>query len=293
MRRFMILGLAVGVLALLPQPLTGLQASSRQEEQRAKPRPPATPPQRRAVPRPSPPPRVLPPRYLVFPRTHAFRPISTRLDFYYHPYFGFYYGPYYGPFYPYPGPYFGIDHFSDASLRTKVTPNDARVYVNGYYAGEVDDFDGVFQGLYLSAGEHEIEFYLDGYRTYREHLYLNAGDSREVTHRMVRLGPGETSEPPMAPRSRSARPGAPEPGAGTDRPASPFGILALRLEPSDAVVLIDGEAMPGFDLGPDLVIHLTAGWHKVEVRRAGYQTFQTDIELSEGATTRLNIRLVR
>ncbi len=291
MRRFLLTGVVVAALAASVPPLPGLQASSSQEDQRAKPRPPA-PPQRKAVPRPPAPPRVLPPQYHMLPRTHYFRPISTRLDFYYHPYFGFYYGPYYGPFYPYPGPYLGPEFFSDATLRTKVTPNDARVYVNGYYAGEADDFDGIFQGLYLSAGEHQIEFFLEGYRTVREHLYLNVGDSRQVTHRMVPVGPGEMSEPPMVPLGRPARPGSPVRGGSGDRPASPFGILALRLEPSDAEVLIDGEAMPGFDVGPDLVIHLAAGWHKFEVRREGYQTFRTDIELSEGATTRLNIKLV-
>jgi len=293
MRRFMLTGVVIAALAAAVPSVPGLQATSPQEEQRAKPRPPAPPPQRRAVPRPPAPPRVLPPRYHMLPRTHYFRPITTRLGFYYHPYFGFYYGPYYGPFYPYPGPYLGADFFSDALLQTKVTPNEARVYVNGYYAGEADDFDGIFQGLYLSAGEHEIEFYLDGYRTIREHLFLNAGDSRELAHRMVPLAPGETSEPPMAPRGRSVRSGTPVQGVSGDRPASPFGILALRLEPSDAEVLIDGEAIPGFDVGPDLVVHLTAGWHKFEVRREGYQTFRTDIELSEGATTRLNIKLVR
>jgi hypothetical protein len=292
MRRFMLTGVVLAALTVAVPSLPGLQAASPQEDQRAKPRPPA-PPQRRAVPRPPAPPRVLPPRYHMLPRTHYFRPISTGLGFYYHPYFGFYYGPYYGPFYPYPGPYLGAELFSDASLHTKVTPDEARVYVNGYYAGEADDFDGIFQGLYLSAGEHDIEFFLDGYRTVREHLFLNAGDSRELTHRMVPVAPGETSEPPMAPRGRPVRPGTPVQGVSGDRPASPFGMLALRLEPSDAEVLIDGEAMPGFDVGPDLVIHLTAGWHKFEVRRDGYQTFRTDIELSEGATTRLNIRLVR
>jgi hypothetical protein len=36
-----------------------------------------------------------------------------------------------------------------------------------------------------------------------------------------------------------------------------------------------------------------AGDHVVEVRKPGYQTFRVEVELSEGATTRLNVRLTR
>ena len=37
------------------------------------------------------------------------------------------------------------------------------MYVDGYYAGVVDDFDGVFQRLHLRAGPHHIEVRADGY----------------------------------------------------------------------------------------------------------------------------------
>jgi len=40
-------------------------------------------------------------------------------------------------------------------------------------------------------------------------------------------------------------------------------------------------------------VHLVAGWHDLEIRREGYATFKTRIELSEGGTTRLSVRLVR
>ena len=35
----------------------------------------------------------------------------------------------------------------DGSLRLKVKPREASVYVDGYFAGRVDDFDGMFQRL--------------------------------------------------------------------------------------------------------------------------------------------------
>jgi hypothetical protein len=48
-------------------------------------------------------------------------------------------------------------------LRLKVEPRDAQVYVDGYYAGIVDDFDGHFQHLTLAAGPHHIEVRAPGH----------------------------------------------------------------------------------------------------------------------------------
>ena len=48
-------------------------------------------------------------------------------------------------------------------LRLTVEPNDAEVYVDGSFAGIVDDFDGHFQQLTLTAGPHHIEVRAPGY----------------------------------------------------------------------------------------------------------------------------------
>ena len=80
----------------------------------------------------------------------------------------------------------------DASVRLDVKPNDASVYVDGFYAGVVDDFDGVFQRLHTAPGGHEITLYLDGYRTYTEHAYLTPDNTLKIRHRMEKLGPGES-----------------------------------------------------------------------------------------------------
>jgi hypothetical protein len=42
-------------------------------------------------------------------------------------------------------------------LRLKIEPRNAQVFVDGYYAGIVDDFDGRFQKLELAPGRHHIE----------------------------------------------------------------------------------------------------------------------------------------
>jgi hypothetical protein len=60
----------------------------------------------------------------------------------------------------YPGYYVQRDL---TALRLLVKPSDAQVYVDGYYAGIVDDFDGVFQRLHVAPGPHRIEIQAPGY----------------------------------------------------------------------------------------------------------------------------------
>ena len=45
----------------------------------------------------------------------------------------------------------------DGAVRIKVKPREASVYVDGYYVGHVDDFDGVLQRLHLASGPHRLE----------------------------------------------------------------------------------------------------------------------------------------
>ena len=103
-------------------------------------------------------------RYAPAPRYYG----SVRHPRYYGPggsfsvYFGigngYLYGsPYAGRVYGYAGPrsYGSRVYYGD--IRLQVRPRNAAVYVDGYYAGIVDDFDGVFQRLTLEVGPHEIE----------------------------------------------------------------------------------------------------------------------------------------
>ncbi len=58
-------------------------------------------------------------------------------------------------------------------LRLKVSPRHATVYVDGYYAGIVDDFDGFFQRLTLEVGPHEIEIEAPGYGSQVFDVYVD------------------------------------------------------------------------------------------------------------------------
>ena len=51
------------------------------------------------------------------------------------------------------------------ALKLKVKPRSAKVYVDGYFVGVVNDFDGAFQKLALNGGGHKVEIKADGYET--------------------------------------------------------------------------------------------------------------------------------
>ena len=95
---------------------------------------------------------------------------------------GGYYG-YYDPYGwddPYPQPV-GYGYGNDGALKLKVTPRQAEVLVDGYFAGAVDDYDGLFQRLRLEAGPHRIEVRLDGYEPLSFEVRIQP--DRTVTYR--------------------------------------------------------------------------------------------------------------
>ena len=55
----------------------------------------------------------------------------------------------------------GSPYYGGVSL--EITPYDADVYVDGSYAGRVEDFDGSTQPLTLTSGQHRIEVQAEGY----------------------------------------------------------------------------------------------------------------------------------
>jgi hypothetical protein len=86
------------------------------------------------------------------------------------PYFGDPFGSYYGEDYGGGGGYggysSGIYNTRDqGNLKLKVKPRNAKVYVDGYYVGLVDEFDGAFQKLALNGGRHKVEVRADGFET--------------------------------------------------------------------------------------------------------------------------------
>lgn len=212
----------------------------------------------------------------------------------------------------------------ESDLKIDVTPKDASVYVDGYFAGKVDQFDGAFQRLHVLPGQHEIVIYLAGYRSLRQQLYLSPSSTRKIEGALERLAPGEPeeaeprpSEPPQPragdrPPERRGFPGRrvppppdirPDPGdrpevAPPDRPAPPadssrFGTMSIRVQPAGATILIDGERWDGPTDDERLIIQVTRGGHTIEAEKDGYRRFVTEIEVTGERTVSVNISLSR
>ena len=223
---------------------------------------------------------------------------------------GYFYDPFFGPYpwWPRPvGPYgYWPVYDNRAILRVMATPDNAAVYVDGFYAGIVDDFNNYFQGLPLSPGGHEIVLYLPGFRTVHRRVYLIPASTLKLHERMEPLPPGDVSEPPtvatplppppdgsyLPPRTPPRTPLPPAPAPRNDQPAAATGTLNLRVQPATAEVWIDGECWQSSD-GGRFEIQLPIGPHTVEVRAPGYRPYSSTVTFSEGAPVALNISLTR
>jgi len=117
--------------------------------------------------------------------------VAIRPGYVYRPYF---YDPFFGP-YPYGYNVYMYPGRPQTELRVQVKPKQAQVYVDGFYAGVADNFDGAFQRLHTTPGGHVVTLRLDGYRTVTENVYVSPGTTYDLHLKMAPLGPGETSAP--------------------------------------------------------------------------------------------------
>ena len=103
---------------------------------------------------------------------------------YYNGYFGAY-DPWYGWVPTYTAAYASVPGY-DGALRLKVKPVDASVYVDGYYVGVVDDFDGLFQRLHIDAGPHRIEIHAPQYETLTFDVRIAPDETTTYRGKLVR-----------------------------------------------------------------------------------------------------------
>jgi hypothetical protein len=100
----------------------------------------------------------------------------------------YYYGynGYYGPGYYGPGPYspWQVSGYDLGGVRLKIRPRDAQVFVDGHYAGIVDDFDGTFQSLKLEAGGHKIEIHMPGFEDIELDVHVQPGRTITLNQEM-------------------------------------------------------------------------------------------------------------
>jgi hypothetical protein len=291
---------------------------------------------------------------VIVTRPYYYRPFYYR-PYYYDPFFwgaygwgwgygiglGYGYGwgwyPYgYGYGYPYYGyPYAYYRNYSEA--RIEVKPREAKVYVDGYYAGIVDDFDGWAQRLDAPPGEHQIDIYLEGYHTLSQRLFFQPGKTVHIKGDLQKLPNGAPNEPVpqpvqpppgqqqqyrqprgrtpygMPPPDEGQQPGDNEPQAQPGQPyaygggrtsrrapnvsarasdASEFGTLSIRVQPADATILVDGEKWNTPEGQTGFSIQMAPGRHRVEVRKDGYRSYTTEVDVQPGELTPLNVSLL-
>lgn len=238
-------------------------------------------------------------------------------------YYGFgpmdpFWGSYWSP-YGYGGWNYGYGSMYDpntASARLQVTPKQAEVYVDGYLTGSVDDFDGALQRLNVPPGEHELTFYLDGYRTLTQKVLFRPRSTVKIKYELAKLAAGEQSGPrpepsaefdrgrdddrdgpPPPPRrgiddeGRRMPPPRPERADRGDREG--YGTLAIRVQPEGARILVDGQEWNASDTNAPLRLELQAGSHDVEVQANGFAPFHRTVRVRPGDTTSLNVSLSR
>jgi len=116
--------------------------------------------------------------------------------FYYDPYSWYDSYPYYSGYYSnysypaYAGGIYQYRHgYPTGEIRLQVRPRWAEVYVDGYYAGRVDDFDGFIQALRIEEGPHTIEIVANGYETLVFDVRIIAGRKIEYRGEMIPFRP--------------------------------------------------------------------------------------------------------
>jgi hypothetical protein len=246
--------------------------------------------------------------YYYRPYGYGYYPYDSFYGSFYYGYSPYYYSGYYGysPYY-YGGGYARSGYgYRTGSLRLLVEPNQARVYVDGYYAGIVDDFDGLFQRLNISPGRHEIMFKLDGFRTYRVRVYVPLDQTVKIHYRMVPGSGAEVDEatagvPADDPRYDSRYEERSDErydtrsrdrDQGYDRAESAdMGTLRCDVQPGDASIYVDGDFK---GTARQLrALSLPAGRHRIEIVRPGFRTVEREVEIQPGRTTDLGVDLER
>lgn len=126
-------------------------------------------------------------------------------------YGGGFFNPYWGGWYGYPGysGYYGYGrpagygygygggYGSDSNwgaVKTDVSPEEARVYLDGKYIGTADDFDGWPDKLYLRPGHYRLEFRLSGYEPLSLDVDARPGQELKVDNKLPRGGNGMRSQ---------------------------------------------------------------------------------------------------
>ncbi|MFZ5788375.1 MAG: PEGA domain-containing protein, partial [Acidobacteriota bacterium] len=204
---------------------------------------------------------------------------------------------------------------------TDISPEDARVTLNGRLIGLADDFDGYPDYLYLEPGRYTIEFSLPGYRS--ESIEVEARRGRFLPlDTKLQTAPGEPSprwydRPKDLPVGRvfgptgttPSEPTGPDPSLrpdvqggrqtgpseGSDDELKSVSAIELRIEPEIASVYLDGEFLgTAAELSRlERGIAVTPGTHRLDVLAPGHAARSLEVEVAKGERRQVVVALDR
>jgi hypothetical protein len=210
-----------------------------------------------------------------------------------------------------------------AIVSTKVRPKNARVHLDGRFAGRARYLDGNPGYLYLEPGSYRLEIRYDGYRTVVVELDVAAGCRYDLKHYMERVkgtpkegkgdryGKGKPFDRVFAPLQKDEEVMASVPAQGPDpslrHDLTPdhgqtgdtqrkvWASLHIRVDPTSASVSIDGDFVAtGNELRQmENPLAMTPGAHLIEVEAPGFMGAVRNIVLKNGEMLELVITLSR
>lgn len=203
------------------------------------------------------------------------------------PYPGYGWGGWYGyPWYPYTFPWgWGYPlppeaiaaEWMTSNIKLDVSPKDAALHVDGYYAGIVGDFGGFFHQLTLSVGPHHVEIRKAGYYTLVLDVNLQPGQTITYKRTMepVQRIDAAPEEPPVLSQGITGDP---------EQFVQIPGTVRFDVTPKDAEVYADGYYAGLVDdfSGNAQRLLLTPGAHHIELRAKGYESVEFDVNVQPG-----------
>ena len=227
------------------------------------------------------------------------------------------YGPsWYGPGW-YPAASYAAAPLDVGVVDTDISPEHARVFLDGELIGTADEFDGYPSYLFLKPGQYTLEFKLQGYAPLSLNLEVAEGRFFPLDMKLERVQgekatPG-SDRPKAGPAGRVFGPvpsaAAAAPSTGPDLSLRPDvrlnaedaarpavrgrAALDLRVTPALASVYLDGEFVgTAAELSRlERGLAVAPGTHRIEVLAPAHEPREVSVDVAEGERRQVVVEL--
>jgi hypothetical protein len=187
---------------------------------------------------------------------------------------------------------------TSAAIELHVSPRKATVKLDGYEVGQERDFNDDYTPLFVTSGDHILEFSYRGYKTLKVRIHGTEGQSLNL-HFDLDKGEGTDSRSEEAEKAlvqpTPAAPAAPGSVAQTPRASAALrtGMMRIRVEPAGAAVYLDGEFLGTADelLRLHGALSVAVGEHRIEALMPGYRTQAVTVTVAETGTEIVRLSL--